>query len=116
MTLDATVVIPAIIAGAYSILGLFGWALCAVSARADRALERRPLFEHVCSMCSRKQFFIQQFDPSALCRACEISVGLKPREIDLDDFADADAMKAYLEGIDFVSERDVPVSAGPGTD
>lgn len=80
---------------------------------------RRPLYRHTCSRCGRVQLWDQPFDQFSPCRACMIwqpveiervarpydmhthghrVLGAPTLEIDLEDFADADAIRVYLAG------------------
>lgn len=92
-----------------------------------RAEERahRPLHRHTCSRCGRIQLWTEPFDQFSPCRACMIwkpveiervarpydmhthghrVSGAPELEIDLDDFADADAIRVYLDGADLIRD------------
>jgi hypothetical protein len=90
-----------------------------LSKRAERNAE--PLHTHTCSRCGRIQRWTEPFDQASPCRACQIwkpeHVELEPAylrrpydnqvhghrvsgaptlELDLEDFADGDAIRAAL--------------------
>lgn len=94
---------------------------------AKRAEERarRPLHRHTCSRCGRIQLWSEPFDQWSPCRACMIwrpveververpydmhthghrVTGAPTLEIDLDEFADADAIRVYLSGADLIRD------------
>lgn len=78
---------------------LLCWGLCKVAGRESREEERRELHTHTCSICGRTQRWLHEFDQFSPCRACQTFDLRRPIEIDLDDFADADAIKVYLDGV-----------------
>ena len=93
-----------------------------VGRRAEERA-RRPLHRHTCSRCGRIQLWTEPFDQFSPCRACliwkpvEIERGARPYdmhthghrvigaptlEIDLEEFADAHAIRVYLDGADAI--------------
>lgn len=77
--------------------------LAKVSGRWSRMEDTAPpLHTHTCSRCGRIQRWTAPFDQHSPCRACQIvdRGQLNPMEIDLEDFADADAIRVYLNGAD----------------
>ena len=115
MGANALIIIPAIIGTAVALVVVLP-IFCAfiLAGRISREEERKPLYEHVCASCKRQQWFIEPFDPSSVCRACELVSG-PPREIDLDNFADAAAIRVYLDGADVPHLNGQSRAAGPVT-
>lgn len=95
-----------------------------VAKRADE-LARRPLHRHTCSRCGRIQLWTEPFDQFSTCRACLIwkpveververpydmhvhghrVTGAPTLELDLEDFADADAIRVYLGVADVIRD------------
>lgn len=71
-----------------------------VSSRFSRAEERAAMHTHTCSRCGRVQHWVHEFDQWSPCRACQLA-DLTHIEIDLDAFADADAIRVHLNGVDY---------------
>lgn len=72
--------------------------LCRVSGRASQAEREILLYRHTCSTCGRVQQWSQPFDQFSPCVACQAFDARRKLEIDLDDFADAEAIRVYLDG------------------
>lgn len=66
-----------------------------------------PLHTHTCSRCGRVQRWAEPFDTYSPCRACAMwdRPTVNPTVIDLEDFADADAIRVYLDGADAIREH-----------
>lgn len=76
--------------------------LCRVSGRcsdAEREMEAE-MHRHTCSVCGRVQRLREPIEQWSPCVACQVRDLRRPLEIDLDDFADADAIRVYLDGHD----------------
>lgn len=64
---------------------------------AEREVEAG-LHTHTCTICGRVQRWLEPFDQSSPCVACQARELRRPLDIDLDAFADADALAVYLDG------------------
>ena len=76
------------------------WCCCVVASRvseAEREVEAE-LHSHTCTICGRWQQWREPFDQMSPCVACQARDLNRRLEIDLDDFADADAIRVYLDG------------------
>lgn len=76
------------------------WCCCVLSGRiaeAEREIEAE-LHSHTCTICGRFQKWTQPFDQMSPCVACQVRSLNRKLELDLDDFADADAIRVYLDG------------------
>ncbi len=72
---------------------------CLILAGREAELERRyPLHTHTCTRCGRIQRWQEPFDQFSPCRACQLAMPSLPIELDLDDFADAEAIRVHLDG------------------
>lgn len=88
------------------VVGLPSLVLYCALRVSDLALRRAmdsappPLHTHTCSVCGRMQRWLEPFDQFSPCVACQIFDDRRSVEIDLDDFADADAIRVYLDGVE----------------
>lgn len=108
------------------------WAVLRVASVVSRA-EERALHTHTCSRCGRVQRWTEPFDQFSPCRACmvwqpeiverspaELAArrpyddqvkghcvrGAPTLELDLEDFADGEAMRRFLSGAEPLTARD----------
>lgn len=88
------------------VVGLPSLVLYCALRVSDLALRRAmatappPLHTHTCSVCGRVQRWLEPFDQFSPCVACQLFDEKRHVEIDLDDFADADAIRGYLDGVE----------------
>lgn len=64
---------------------------------AEREVEAG-LHSHTCTICGRVQRWLESFDQLSPCVACQVRELRRPLVIDLEVFADADAIAACLDG------------------
>jgi hypothetical protein len=79
------------------------WCVIRLASRASRLEEATPTYRHTCSQCGRVQVWREPFDQWSPCRACQVRESRALIVIDLDDFADADALGKFLDGADVAS-------------
>lgn len=80
--------------------------LMRVAGRASDE-ERQPMHIHKCSVCGRVQQWVQPFDQFSPCRGCQLAMIHPPIDIDLDAFANATALRVYLNGVDQIADAQV---------
>lgn len=129
MILWACILGPALLlAGLMRVSGL--------QSRMEEERERQPLHTHTCSRCGRIQRWTEPFDQYSPCRGCQIwqpeTIETHPAlqratkrpydeqlridraqcvgslDIDLDQFADADALRVYLDSADPLAPTEGP--------